>query len=141
MTAPTATDLEDLVRAKLLGASTLLTLLADGSNSVFPRAGVSPDGSTETPFIVIKYGSKSGAFPRGTSWAAYVYDVHGRRYWRIRAILHALHRLFHENSLGPSAPGYTQYPFTVLSTFESTPLTDGGWDKDMMFKRFNTTGL
>lgn len=136
--------LEDLVTARLASSEgvVLRSMLFADMASIFPQVAVSPDGSTETPFIIVRYGAETGREVIGTSIQVYAYDKHGRRYYRLLQIMKEVRRLFHGYRPPPTLPGYTRWDVDVLrSEYRSGKLVDGGWDKDMMFRRISAAGL
>jgi hypothetical protein len=132
--------LEEHVLDRMKALPDVLTLLGDGINSYFPRPKVSPDGQAMTPFIVSKFSGEAGNLVIATSWTMYVYDEHIRRYRYIRRIIKELRRGFHEWKVPPSEPYFPQFQ-RARAEYVSGQLTDGGWDKNMMFCRFSLVGL
>jgi hypothetical protein len=124
----------------IVSKPTIMALLAEGVDGLFPQADRSPDGALPCPFMVMKVGGEAGNINKFSSFALYAYDTSRRKYWRLEEIMHELKKQLEGHPMPPMRPGYGRWE-KLRWEFKSTHLTDGGWEKNMMFCRLSLMGL
>lgn len=134
------TTLEQIIKNKVLGDANIMSKLAAGADSYFPRAGVEPGSETPTPFLVTVLGSRRGTFPVFTSWTFFIYDSPEERYWRVEGIVRALYEHFNELRFPPTAPGY-EYYLQVSYDGVSEQTVDTDWNLNLMTMNFSSDGI
>ena len=132
------TPLKRQIISRMTGDATLLALLGDGANSVYPRAAADPDDGTTTPFLVLTMGAETplSEIDARQFLTVWVYDdpVTGFGYWAIDRIIDRLRVLF---------AGYESWTFDGRNWGRcqydgaSEEQTDDSWHKLSKYVRFS----
>ncbi len=154
----TATTLEELVREVYLAdtdliafmnrpASTLVNGVPGGGWTVgdfgwyFPQMGVSPDGDTQTPFIIQRFRGLGGRFVYYTGWTTTVYDSPDKGYHRINEVLHILRMKFSKEFWMPdSVQGYEWFR-SARHEYSISNQVDPEWSLNSGFVRMSSHAI
>jgi len=133
------TPLKRQVLTRASGDATLIAMLGDGADSVYPRAAADPDAVTTAPFVVLRMGAETptSEITARQFFTWYIYDDRsgsGWGYWRIDRIIDQLRALF---------DGYESFTFDGRywgrCTYDGTSeeQADDDWNKLLKTARFS----